>query len=274
MALSTRVITTGLNTLAISSPSILQENAKPLETTNSLRFGWSPSTRQATQHLKPCHRHELCAHKQLAATWTEKSSRRRSKPNPDLMGNPKPRSLDNSDNVVSHHKNPLKRRRFCRSSTDFSKVIKWRPWPAFCAPASKMDDCYKVLQWNTGTFNPSWAQQPYQWNKYCDVFAVAGDVWGSKWFFNSIAMCLFRYNCTVNHFVNALSQSLGESLVITCENMRELPQIFPRFWPQLWIQTKPRAFVLPCVSQSSVLTVSPLSASQCGKPWNPTKIPY
>lgn len=45
----------------------------------------------------------------------------------------------------------------------------------------------------TVAFNPSWAQQLYQWNKYCNVFAVASDVWGSKWFFDSIAMCLFRY---------------------------------------------------------------------------------
>ena len=149
MALSTRVITTGLNTLAISSPSILQENAKPLETTSALGFGWSPSTRQATQHLKPCHRHELRAHKQLAATWTENSSRRRSKPNPNLMGNAKPRSLENSDNVVNNHRSFKTAAILCRSSTDFSKFIKWRPWPAFCAPASKVDGCYKVLQWNT-----------------------------------------------------------------------------------------------------------------------------
>jgi hypothetical protein len=194
MALSTRVISTRTEDAGDFSPSILQENAKPLETTNSLRFGWSPSTRQATQHLKPCHRHELCAHKQLAATWTEKSSRRRSKPNPDLMGNPKPRSLDNSDNVVSHHKNPLKRRRFCRSSTDFSKVIKWRPWPAFCAPASKMDDCYKVLQWNT---IKQWRLTQVGPNNY--VFAVASS--GSS---IPLQCAFFRYNCTVNHFGNFL----------------------------------------------------------------------
>ena len=100
----------------------------------------------------------------------------------------------------------------------------------------------------TVTFNPSWAQQLYQWNKYCNVFAVASDVWGSKWFFDSIAMCLFRYNCTVNYLVNALSQSLGESLVITCEN-------FPRFSPDFdpsWIQTKPRAFY-PVSARAQVL---------------------